>query len=280
LGVQIFLSAVSDEFKSYREVLRRGLDRPSVTVKIQEDLWASGTTTLEKLHEYVQHCDAVIHLVGDATGGFARFANVEALSRGYSKLSRIDELKPYLTPGDSLLSYTQWEAWLAIAHDKPLFIATPTEDADREEGFSRTEEQQENQRKHLDLLRRQARHAEIKFRDSRELLQRLLSSKLMDIIERAEKKRVPSEMPRVPMHFSGRTDELIRLHSILLDPDHHQGPYEDSSQAVVRHVVLQGLGGIGKSSLAAMYATKQVKAFDEVVWCNAEDLDTLLPDLV
>ena len=276
LGTQIFLSAVSDEFRSYREVLRHGLDNPRVTVKIQEDLEASGTTALEKLDDYIQNCDAVIHLVGDATGSFAQFPGVEALLRRCPSLARVGELRPFLTSGGSLLSYTQWEAWLAVAHQKPLLIATPTDDAGGE--VERSEEQRDMQRRHLALLRRQARHVEIKFRDSRDLLQKLLSSKLMSIIERAGK-RVPSEIPRVPIHFFGRTQELVRLNSILLDPDPQEDPSESRSRATVRHVALQGLGGIGKSSLAAMYATKQAKVYDEVVWCNAEHLDTLLPAL-
>jgi hypothetical protein len=37
-------------------------------VAVQEDFIASGGTTLLKLDDYIQHCDVVIHLLGDATG--------------------------------------------------------------------------------------------------------------------------------------------------------------------------------------------------------------------
>jgi hypothetical protein len=70
--VQIFLSTVSAEFRSYRDALRRDLDRPNVTVKVQEDFIATGTETLDKLDEYIRQCDAVIHLVGDMTGALAQ----------------------------------------------------------------------------------------------------------------------------------------------------------------------------------------------------------------
>ena len=66
--VQIFLSAVSKEFGSYRDALRRDLARPNVTVQVQEDFIATGTETLDKLDDYIRQCDAVIHLVGDMTG--------------------------------------------------------------------------------------------------------------------------------------------------------------------------------------------------------------------
>ena len=63
-NVAIFLSTVTAEFRSYRDALRRDLDRPNVTVKVQEDFIASGSETLDKLDDYIRQCDAVIHLVG------------------------------------------------------------------------------------------------------------------------------------------------------------------------------------------------------------------------
>lgn len=36
--VQLFLSTVSAEFRSYRDALRDDLERPNVTVKVQERL--------------------------------------------------------------------------------------------------------------------------------------------------------------------------------------------------------------------------------------------------
>jgi hypothetical protein len=63
--VNIFLSTVSAEFRSYRDALRHYLDRPNVTVKTQEDFMATGTETMEMLDEYIRKCHVVIHLVGD-----------------------------------------------------------------------------------------------------------------------------------------------------------------------------------------------------------------------
>ncbi len=47
--VQLFLSTVSAEFLSYRELLRHLLTRPDVEVKVQEDFIETGDETLEKL---------------------------------------------------------------------------------------------------------------------------------------------------------------------------------------------------------------------------------------
>jgi len=68
MSVQIFLSAVTDEFRNYRDPLRRDLTRHNVEVKIQEDFKDYGVVTLDKLDRYIAGCDAVVHLVGNMTG--------------------------------------------------------------------------------------------------------------------------------------------------------------------------------------------------------------------
>ncbi|MEA2990990.1 MAG: hypothetical protein QOG83_3701, partial [Alphaproteobacteria bacterium] len=69
--VQLFISAMTKEFGSYREALRRQLQRPNVTVHVQEDFIPTGTETLDMLDLYIGQCDAVIHLAGDMTGALA-----------------------------------------------------------------------------------------------------------------------------------------------------------------------------------------------------------------
>ena len=68
MSAKIFLSTVSDEFRAYRDQLRVDLTRPNVEVKVQEDFKDLGGDTLDKLDAYIEHCDAVVHLVGDMTG--------------------------------------------------------------------------------------------------------------------------------------------------------------------------------------------------------------------
>ncbi len=80
----IFLSAVSIEFRSYCASLRRYLQRPDVTVKVQEDFIATGTETPDLLDTYIRRCAVVIHLVGDMTGrrrSRRRFALSDAFIR-------------------------------------------------------------------------------------------------------------------------------------------------------------------------------------------------------
>jgi len=115
--VQIFISAVSEEFKSYRDALSRGIDRPNVTVKVQEQFVPAGTETLDKLDDYIRVCDSVIHLVGDMTGAFPQEPAIAALKSRYPDLGRrLPVLRDLLESRDPRISYTQWEAYLAVYH--------------------------------------------------------------------------------------------------------------------------------------------------------------------
>jgi hypothetical protein len=75
--------------------------------------------------------------------------------------------------------------------------------------------------------------------------------------------------PRVP-NFTGREDELYRLDAILI----HDKPAV-VTQAVGR-VAVQGMGGIGKTSLAVEYAYRYRSLYTGVCWCPAETRGALI----
>ena len=131
MSVRIFLSTVSDEFRDYRDQLRTDLTRHNVEVKVQEDFKDLGTVTLDKLDAYIAACDAVIHLVGKMTGAAAKAESTTTLVEKYPHLA--DKLAPLreLLETRSDISYTQWEAWLALYHGKLLQIAQAHDEAPR-----------------------------------------------------------------------------------------------------------------------------------------------------
>ncbi|MFT5510760.1 MAG: hypothetical protein ACI89J_003857, partial [Hyphomicrobiaceae bacterium] len=181
--VQIFVSTVSNEFRSYRDCLRKDLDRPNVTIKVQEDFIATGTETLDKLDDYICHCDAVIHLVGDMTGAMAEAPSVAAIRRRYPDLGeRIPVLKPFLVTNGPTLSYTQWEAWLALYHGKALVIAAPLDTAPRDEQYELLDSQRTAQQDHLERLKQVERYPEIHFASADRLAVDILRSQLHDIL--------------------------------------------------------------------------------------------------
>src|SRR5947208_451950 len=110
--LRLFLSTVSAEFRSYRDLLAADPKGPDLEVKVQEDFITTGGTTLEKLDDYIRLCDAVVHLVGDATGAFPELPQVHALLKRYPDfLQRLPGLTATVVDGLPRLSYTQWEAY-------------------------------------------------------------------------------------------------------------------------------------------------------------------------
>jgi len=123
MQISVFLSTVSDEFRAYRDQLRSDLTRHDVAVKVQEDFKGLGGDTLDKLDVYIAHCDAVVHLVGEMTGAAPEEREQQALLRKYEDFrAKLPPLDDALRSGEPI-SYTQWEAWLALYHGKTLLIA-------------------------------------------------------------------------------------------------------------------------------------------------------------
>jgi tetratricopeptide (TPR) repeat protein len=79
--------------------------------------------------------------------------------------------------------------------------------------------------------------------------------------------------PRIAS-FTGRTDELDRLDAILM----HDKPAA-VTQASVGRAAVQGMGGVGKTSLAIEYAHRFRGLYAGVCWCPAETRAGLLSAL-
>src|SRR5579862_6601647 len=103
--VQLFISAVTNEFGSYRQALAADLNRPGVHVETQEAFIAHGVATLLMLDDYIARCDAVIHIAGDQTGSPVDLASLTALRERHSKLFQALHLDDSTASG---ITYTQW----------------------------------------------------------------------------------------------------------------------------------------------------------------------------
>ena len=184
---KLFLSAASEEFRSYRDVLRSRLQRPNVMVHVQEDFIPTGTETLDKLDLYIKDCDAVVHLLGDRTGAWARAPTVEKLKERYPDLAeRLPALKPLLDSREPLLSYTQWEAYLAIYHRKVLLIAQAAPEASRDRNVPTNPESQAAQSAHLERLRQLGRYSEITFTSHDQLIAEVFRSTVFDLLAKPQ----------------------------------------------------------------------------------------------
>ena len=273
-NVQIFLSTVSAEFRSYRDALRRDLDRPNVTVKVQEDFIATGTETLDKLDHYIRQCDAVIHLVGDMTGALAQAPSIRVIGHRYPDLvERLPVLASFLGVDAPALSYTQWEAWLGLYHSKVLIIAVP-DGATRDEHYRLDEAERAAQQQHLKRLAVVERYPEIRFANADRLAVDMLRSGLHDILARAGAIERPANLPYLSI------GDLFKGREVLLDDlTRSLGSVPESSDLPVVARVLNGLGGVGKTRLAVEYAWRHANEYAARLFVGAGSPEALQRNL-
>jgi len=268
--VQLFLSTVSAEFRSYRDALRDDLERPNVTVKVQEQFIATGTETLDKLDDYIRACDAVVHVAGDMTGAWAEAPAVAAIRARYPDLAeRLPAVGEALENGTPL-SYTQWEGYLAVYHRKVLLIATPEPSAPRDPTFRADDAQRAAQRAHLDRLRALGRYPEISFANADRLTVAVLRSKLHDILARTAGPTKPVVLPYPSLGplFKGREEILRRLRASL-----ESGGAGRATAIAAK--ALHGLGGVGKTRLAVEYAWRHADDYSALLLVTADSPEAL-----
>ena len=180
MAVRLFLSCVSDEFGVYRDALRRALTRPNVEVKVQEDFQALGCDTLTMMEDYIKECEAVVHFVGEMTGSAPSDAAERALVARHTDIqTRLPPRGPALVER-AAISYTQWEAWLAIYFNKALLIVQPSPGVDRGARFASTDASRASQAEHLKRLRAMDRYPGAAFTSADNLIAQIydqLSSK-------------------------------------------------------------------------------------------------------
>jgi tetratricopeptide (TPR) repeat protein len=200
MPVRILLSTVSDEFRDYREQLRHDLTRHNVEVKVQEDFKDLGKGTLDKLDVYITHCDAVVHIVGHMTGAAANPASTRCLLAKYPDLpDRLTPLRQSLADGLPI-SYTQWEAWLAIYHNKLLLIAKADDTAPRGPRYDPSEDTRAMQQEHLTRLAAVEHYPGGTFTSPDNLAKLVLATAILDLLvtEQAQQLVAESQTLTVP----------------------------------------------------------------------------------
>jgi hypothetical protein len=263
--VRIFLSTVSNEFRSYRDRLAEKLKRPNLSVHVQEDFIAAGTETLDKLDDYIRECEAVVHLVGDMTGAMASPSAVAAIKERYPDLAnRFAPLAETLSTGTPQLSYTQWEAFLALYHRKILIIATPADGAPRDPTYRKNDAETASQQTHLQRLKSCHRYPEFSFSNADDLIIEVLRSKLQDILRQVEagSTRKPNSLPYASLGplFKGRREPMEQLRQAFAG---------SRNRRASTFVALHGLGGVGKTRLGIEYGLQQEENYSALLLISA-----------
>ena len=92
------------------------------------------------------------------------------------------------------ISYTQWEAWLALYHEKQLDIAKAVQATQRGPNYKPTDASRAAQEGHLARLR-EAKRYPIEFRATDDLAKQVLASGILDLLveDRAAQASVPRQ---------------------------------------------------------------------------------------
>jgi len=200
--IQLFVSTVTDEFGSYRDRLAADLDLPHVSVKRQERFIATGKGTLDKLAFYIRFCDAVIHVAGEMTGATPHHSELAELPADV--LDRLPSVKDALAAGVEV-SYTQWEAYLAIYYGKRLFVCIPESTAERDVSSADEPAQASAQAAHLQRIEALGRFDRIHFVNAEGLAFKVLAS-LSSVF--LESNSIPLPPPRSLPHPSVGTRDV------------------------------------------------------------------------
>jgi tetratricopeptide (TPR) repeat protein len=239
----VFVSCVSDEFEKpaapfprLRSDLRHYLTRAKCHMIVQEDLPQAAEDTVEKLAQFIRESAAVLHLVGELPGAVAEPRAVTAyLKTEPNFLTDHPELKTALGNFQGI-TYTQWEAYLALHYSKPLFVYS-------------TAKGDEAQSKHLERLRLCGRYA-ARIATPADLLGQLIGDihGIIASVPKFTRKIASSRILRhSPDKLFGREKWLAALDAAWADPKLHV-------------YTLVAWGGVGKTSLVAHWVSTRMAA--------------------
>ena len=216
---KLFLSAVSSELSRIAKLLSGDLKRPTLDVSVQEDFIVTDGTTLEKLDNYIRRVMASSISSVRPPAPCPKNPPSPRCSSGIpTSAQRLPPLAEALRQPQPGFSYTQWEAYLALYHRRPLFVYRPTDfesdalDVPRDSRFVFDAAEAQSQQEHY--LRISALGQDRGLFLNEERLSSAVLRDLVEILPRLESNvavapTLSSSHPR--RHLIGRDDELTWL---------------------------------------------------------------------
>jgi len=259
---RIFVSAVSDELKSYREAVADVLRTADYEVRDEAHFHQGSGALIEKLRDYIKSCDVVIFLIGDRTGSFPTDEHAAILGQ----VPAFDAYRD--RTGQARASYTQWEYLLAKQHGKARFVFFTELGFTPDGPEKQPSPYPETQRAFRQWVRDGGKYwGEIIDRPQLliDVLTALLGNREQLGLPNAERLRVmlpPRNLPFASLGdlFKGRETFMAELRAALLA----------HSAAAVAGKALHGLGGVGKTRLAVEYAHRHAQDYTALLFVPAE----------
>lgn len=182
--VEIFISCVSDEFGRWREeVFLHAFTGMEWCAPVAQEYFVNEPAPLlAKLNRMIKGCHAMVHLIGQCTGAVpAGRAAIDAAQFMQDHPGIVAFLLPHFDHDQTALaqmSYTQWEAWLALYHGLDLRVFTTKESildwqSSGRDPYIPTLAELESQRQHTRRLRKIGHYA-TEFADIIELGMKML----------------------------------------------------------------------------------------------------------
>jgi tetratricopeptide (TPR) repeat protein len=250
---RVFVSAVSSEFGTARDMLAASLRSRDLMLRVQSDFHqeAAADTTLRKLHDYIRDCSAVVCIIGQRSGAMPPAASAAPFAH-------------MLPPGVAEASYTQWEFFFARHYRRRLSLHIATG------AWKPGQSAADGDRADLQAALIQHVRQQGLDRDSFDTADRLCHLVLREKWP-LEKPVKPVLLPYASLGelFIGRDDDLTRLHDSL----------NRGAGAAITSSALLGLGGMGKTRLAVEYALRHADDYTALLFAIAETPDDLRRNL-
>ncbi len=251
MSYRVFVSAVTKELGPAREEVARLLRRRGIDVTEQKHFRQGGGVLLEKLRDEIQHCDAVVLLMGATSGEGPTAEHAAALGpiEWFGRFAKATGL-------DSA-SYTQWEFLLAQQFGKPTFcfFAGPAMQGsadDRQTRFKAWIEQTGKDWNTFDDLGQLAEHVLV-----------------LPFPDQPSAKPRSSRFATIGQLFKGRDDELDHLEKAL-------GLQGGGRAAITsKPGALHGLGGVGKTQLAIEFGLAHEDDFSALLFVDGDSMASL-----
>jgi hypothetical protein len=258
----VFLSAVSREFGDLRTRLARLLQRTNrVHVRHQDDFVERGVVTLQRLQEEIEASDVVLHVLGANPGAVPPLEQVTALLQRLPDFAtRFPKVAALARHGQ--VSYTQWEAWLALYFGKRLCCYQVQEQPLPTDAQSPPNPSQAAQSNHVVRLRQHEHYPQLVV-DHNGLYNNIILTLIALGLLSEQGAHRPIALPYAPLGrlFMGRDAFLADLRQHV-DQARQAGHWPTHA--------IHGLGGVGKTRLVVEYAWRYQDDYVAVLMVNAE----------